>query len=433
MALTQFFIMSMGFLDTAMAGHYSASDLAGVALGGSIMWPVFMLLSGVTLALTPITAQLRGAGREGAVGAKLHQGIWISVIGATGIVAIMITAGEFLAFMDIDSEVIRIADEYLDAAAWGMPAVLVYITLRYTSEGLGKTVAPMIIAGSALALNAVLNYAFIYGRFGAPELGGVGCGYATSIVMWFELALMSILLTRPYFRRTNVLAKFAPPDLATIGEILRIGIPIGISSFVGMAIFSVISFMVATLGVVALAAHSIAGHINWATFVIPMSIGSAASIRVGFLIGSGELERARVVGYTALKLALGYAVCVSVTLVVARHQVVQLYGNDPEVLATAATLILFIALYQIADDTQATVAGVLRGFKDTRVPMFISLVGYWIIALPIGAWLGFGDYGVYGFWIGLTVGLAAVAIGVSGRFWSTSRNTERIRRLALEA
>ena len=105
-----------------------------------------------------------------------------------------------------------------------------------------------------------------------------------------------------------------------------------------------------------------------------------------------------------------------------------MYGNDPEVLATAATLVLFIALYQIADDTQATVAGVLRGFKDTRVPMFISLVGDWIIALPIGAWLGFGDYGVYGFWIGLTVGLAAVAMGVSGRFASTSRNTARIRR-----
>ena len=116
------------------------------------------------------------------------------------------------------------------------------------------------------------------------------------------------------------------------------------------------------------------------------------------LVGAGEVERARIVGFTALKLALGYALVVSVALVAARHQVVQLYGNDPEVLATAATLILFIAFYQVADDSQATIVGVLRGFKDTRAPMIISLVGYWIIALPIGAWLGFGDYGVYGFW-----------------------------------
>ena len=204
MALTQFFIMGMGFTDTAMAGHYSATDLAGVALGGNILWPIFMLTTGITMALTPITAQLRGADRVNEIGTLLRQGIWIA-LGASFVAVVVITqAGTTFQWMAIDREAIAIADQYLDAAAWGIPAAFVYVTLRYTSEGLGHVVSPMVIVAFALVINAFLNYAFIYGRFGAPELGGVGCGYATAIVMWLELLLMVIQLFRQHFRRTGV-------------------------------------------------------------------------------------------------------------------------------------------------------------------------------------------------------------------------------------
>ena len=425
MALTQFFIMGMGFTDTAMAGHYSATDLAGVALGGNILWPIFMLTTGITMALTPITAQLRGADRVNEIGTLLRQGIWIALVASFVAVVVITQAGTTFQWMAIDREAIAIADQYLDAAAWGIPAAFVYVTLRYTSEGLGHVVSPMGIVAFALVINAFLNYAFIYGRFGAPELGGVGCGYATAIVMWLELLLMVIQLLRPHFRRTGVTTRIDLPNIAIIANIFRIGLPIGLSSFISMAIFSVIGFMVGTLGVVPLAAHSIAGNINWATFVIPMAIGGAASIRVGFKVGAGDYDGARGVGATAMKLALGYALLVSLLLVLFRHDVVTLYSKDTDVLAMAAALILIIAIYQIADATQGAAIGALRGYKDTRAPMIFSLVGYWIIALPFAAYLGFGSYGVYGFWFGMAIGVALVALASGLRLVSTSGNLDR--------
>ena len=368
MALTQFFIMGMGFTDTAMAGHYSATDLAGVALGGNILWPIFMLTTGITMALTPITAQLRGAGRVNEIGTLLRQGIWIA-LGASFVAVVVITqAGTTFQWMAIDRDAI-----------------------------------------------------------GAPELGGVGCGYATAIVMWLELLFMAAQLFRPHFRRTGVTTRFDRPNIATIANIFRIGLPIGLSSFIAMAIFSVIGFMVGTLGVVPLAAHSIAGNISWATFVIPMAIGAAASIRIGFKVGAGDHEDARGVSATAMKVAVGYALLVSLLLVVFRHDVVTLYSKDADVLAMAAALILIIAVYQIADATQGTVIGALRGYKDTRAPMIFSLIGYWVIALPLAAYLGFGKYGVYGFWVGMAIGVALVALASGLRLISTSRNLNRIR------
>ena len=427
MALTQFFIMGMGFTDTAMAGHYSATDLAGVALGGNILWPIFMLTTGITMALTPITAQLRGADRVNEIGTLLRQGIWIALVASFVAVVVITQAGTTFQWMAIDREAIAIADQYLDAAAWGIPAAFVYVTLRYTSEGLGHVVSPMVIVAFALVINAFLNYAFIYGRFGAPELGGVGCGYATAIVMWLELLLMVIQLFRQHFRRTGVTTRIDLPNITIIANIFRIGLPIGLSSFISMAIFSVIGFMVGTLGVVPLAAHSIAGNINWATFVIPMAIGGAASIRVGFKVGAGDYDGARGVGATALKLALGYALLVSLLLVLFRHDVVTFYSKDTDVLAMAAALILIIAIYQIADATQGAAIGALRGYKDTRAPMIFSLVGYWVIALPFAAYLGFGSYGVYGFWFGMAIGVALVALASGLRLISTSRDLDRIR------
>jgi MATE family multidrug resistance protein len=320
-----------------------------------------------------------------------------------------------------------------------MPAVFLYVALRYTSEGLGQTLPPMLIVAAALGLNALLNWVLIYGRFGLPELGGEGCGWATAAVWWFELILISFLLRLPYFKATQLTERFDFPDIREIAAILKIGLPIGITVFLEMAVYSVIGFLIGGMGVIPLAAHSIAGNINWATYVIPMSLGSAASIRVGYLVGSRNLEQARRVVRTAILLSLGYAVLVSLLLIFGRSQLVAIYTDDPAVAAIAVNLLLFIAVYQLFDDTQATMAGALRGYKDTRIPMVYSLVGYWLLAVPLGYALGFGfDFGpdfdgasieplgVYGFWAGMTLGLGIVAVCMALRLRRTSHSPDRI-------
>ncbi len=433
---TQLAIMGMGFLDTAMAGHYDRVALAGVQLGGAVMWPVFMFMTGITMAITPIVSQYRGADRVADAGAVVRQGLWVALFAALVTMAVILAARPLLELFGVAADVIDVAEGYLAGAAWGMPPVMLYVVLRYTCEGLGHTGVPMGIAFAALALNAPLNYVLIYGRWGFPELGGAGCGWATAAVMWFEFVAMLAVLGRPWLRATGLLARFDAPRPREMLRILRVGLPIGITIFLEMALFSVLSLLIGGMSVVALAAHSVAGNLNWMVFVIPMGLGSAASIRVGYHVGAGDYAASRRVALTAIGVCLAYALLVSVLLVAARWHLVALYTADPEVTAVAGTLLLFIAVYQIVDDSQATLAGVLRGYKDTFWPMLFSLVGYWLLALPFGAALAYGvwglpELGLYGYWAGITLGLAVVAICMAMRLWVTAGSDGRIRRLAL--
>lgn len=437
MMATQLFIMGMGFLDTAMAGHYSSVDLAGVALGGNVLWPVFMLMTGMTMAVTPIVAQLRGAGRVGVSGDTIHQGVWIALVTSALTILIVTRATPLFVVIGVDDAVIDVATGYLEGAAWGLPASMVYVLLRYVSEGLGHTRPPMWIAGVALPVNALGNYMLIYGELGAPELGGVGCGYATAVTMWFELVAMLIVIRRPFFRATGLIKRLDPPRPREIGRILKVGAPIGVTVFLEMGFYSLVGFLIARIGVTELAAHSVAGNLNWLTYVMPMSLGSAASIRVGFHVGAADHPAARRASATAVAISLGYALLVSALLIAFRAQLVEVYSGDRAVLTVAANLMLFIAVYQIVDDSQATMVGALRGYKDTRIPMIYSLVGFWGIALPVGTVLAFGfgavpALGVYGYWAGMTLGLTLVATAVGTRLWRTSRNDARISRLAAD-
>ena len=434
-AATQFFIMGMGFMDTVMAGHYASVHLAGVALGSNVLWPVFLMLAGFTMSITPIAAQMVGGGRTAEVGAVLRQGLLLAAVASIPAICIVVYSAPLFALFRIDPAATDIAIRYLRAAAFGLPAGMCYILLRGASEGLGRTVGPMVIASGALALNALLNYTFIYGAFGAPELGGEGCGWATAIVMWFELAAVLVLARFRYFRETGLWQRFTGPDWRHIGHILKVGVPIGLSSFVGMMLFTVIGFLVGSMGVTAIAAHTIAGNINWATFVLPMALGTAAGIRIGFCVGAGDTARAAAIARTAFALSLAYAFVVSGLLVLLRSRVVAIYSDDEQVTALAAALLLLVAIYQVFDDTQGTMAGTLRGYKDTRAPMIYSLLGYWAFALPLGAALGFGLWGlpalgVFGFWLALAGGLAGVAAAMGARLYNTSRDPARIRRLA---
>lgn len=440
MVLTQLFVMFNGTVDAAMAGHYSSLDLAGVSLGGMMMWPTFMLMTGLTMALTPIASQLRGAGRANEIGHQVRQGLWICCVTSTLLVLVLFTARPLYLLVGVDAQAAEIAGAYLAALAWGVPPIVFYVALRHISEGLGHTVPPMVIAGCILPINAFLNYAFIYGEFGFPELGGVGCGYATAISFWLQFFMMMVVVRKPYFRATGLFDKFEAPNWRTVASISKVGIPIGFTVFLETAVFAVVGMLIAIHSVIEVAANSIAGNIGWATYVIPMSLGAAASIRVGFHVGSGNLYAARATAATVYKFSIAYAVVVSGLLVLARYLLVGIFSTDPAVVDVAATLILFVAVYQLVDDSQAVTVGALRGYKDTQVPMYISLVGYWVIAIPLGYALANGHLaaglapGVYGYWTGLTVGLSVVAVAVGIRLWHTSSDHSRIQRLsALEA
>ncbi|NKB98401.1 MAG: MATE family efflux transporter [Pseudomonadales bacterium] len=430
--LTQLFIMLTGTIDAAMAGHYSSTDLAGVSLGGMIMWPIFMLMTGLTMAITPIIAQLRGGRKEQDIGHQIRQGLWVCCGTATVLVLCMSFGGNLYAWFDVDPDATRIAKEYLAAAAWGAPPIVFYVALRHTFEGLGHPRPPMWIAGGMIPINALLNYGFIYGKFGLPELGGVGCGYATAIVFWLELIVMLFVCRQPFFAQFKVFAKFEPPDFSAIKSMLIIGTPIGLTIFLEMAVFSVIGILIARIGVVEVAANSIAGNLNWATYVIPAALGNAASIRVGFHVGARDYDAARATSAAVYKFSIIYALIASAVLVLSRYYLISIFTTDPMVIEITATLVLFIAVYQLVDDSNAVTVGALRGYKDTRVPMYFGLVSLWFIAVPLGYTLSNGiifpglSPGVYGYWATLTIGLSILAVAMGLRLWHISGDHKKI-------
>ncbi len=430
MIATQFFIMGLGFVDTAMSGQYSSLDLAGVAIGGVILWPLFMLFAGVLTALTPMVSQHVGGGRRLAVGALVQQGIWVAMIFGVILFSLVRISEPLLILFDVAPEAVSIAMAYLKAASWGCPAVMLYVTLRYACEGLGQTLLPMLIAGTTLPINAGLNYVLIYGLFGAPELGGEGCGWATAITMWFELGVMLLVIRRPWLRNTGLFERILKPKLATIKSILQVGLPIGMTMFLEMTVFSLVSLLVGSIGIAAIGANTIGGNLNWFVFVIPMALGSAASIRVGFHVGAKDYARAAKVARLSVLISATYAFLASLVLVLGREVLPRIYTSDPAVLALTAEVLLIVAAYQFFDCTQATLIGALRGYKDTQYPMIISIIGYWFIALPVGTLLGWGllgwDLGVLGFWVGLGCGVGFVALFAFVRLYRTSRNVDAI-------
>lgn len=207
----QIFQMGQGFVDAVMAGRLSSADLAGITLGGSLMFPTMMLLSGILMAATPIIAQLNGAGRVPEVGEIVRQGLWLALAAATALVLFLWNAGPIYGWIGVDPLAAAIAVPYIRASCVGIPAIMCFFLFRYLCEGLGRTMPAMVIAGCALPLKVVLNYAFIYGELGAPELGGAGCGWSGAIVAWFELACIAFVVTRRFYGRANVFSSFSLP------------------------------------------------------------------------------------------------------------------------------------------------------------------------------------------------------------------------------
>lgn len=437
--VAQVAMMGLGITDAIVAGHASAVDLAGVTIGGSLFWPVFLFFQSTLMAVTPIVSQLDGARRSGEAGETVRQAAWL-IVPALGLALLLGWQAPMLsALIGIDREILPVAIPYLRVMIVALPALLTYSLLRNYCEGLSVTRPAMLIGLGALPLNAMLDLAFVHGWFGLPRLGGVGCGWATVVIVCCEVAAMLWFASRPALARGRLFEAPRWPSPSRLREILRIGLPIGTTTFLEMMIFTLVTLLVGQFGALAVASHQIAFQVNGLTFMFPLALGMAASIRVGYNIGAGDLQRAAIAARLALALSVGCGLIGVVVLVLLRDWIPLAFTDDPQVLPIASTLILFVAGYQVVDNAQATTIGALRGYKDTGVPMAVALTGYWLVALPLAIWLGyhgwagaFAPLGVYGFWIGLTLGLCFVAVLVFARLiWLTSpARFDRVRQLS---
>ena len=427
--VTQLAQMGMGVADAIMAGRVSATDLAGIALGGNLYWPLMLFMSGTVMAVTPSVSQLRGAGRAGDSGAVVRQALWIAVCGGAVVAVLLQNVAPAYRLLGVDERAIPVAAGYLSAASLGLPAMLAYVALRCLCEGMSWTRPAMCIGLAMLAAKVPLNWIFIHGwpALGVPAMGGVGCGWSTAIVMGCSLAVMIVVVAFSRMRESGVFSEFSWPDRAEAGRLLRLGLPIGLALFVEVAFFSGATLLIGRLGIETVAAHQIAFNIVGVTFMVPLALGMAATIRVGFNVGADDFAGASRSAWVAASTAIVWGVVCAVTLWIFRYDLVALYTTEPDVVQLAAALLLLGALFQIFDGPQATLMGTVRGYKDTRAPMVIALVAYWLIGLPVGATLCFGalgvpEIGVHGMWWGLVAGLAVVAGALFARLARISRS-----------
>ncbi|HHY0315473.1 TPA: MATE family efflux transporter [Yersinia enterocolitica] len=408
---------AMGVVDTIMAGSVSATDMAAVAVGTSIWLPAILFGHGLLLALTPTVAQLNGSGRRNQIAHQVRQGFWLAFCVSVLIMVVIYNSDHIIMRMhNIDPVLADKAVGFLHVIMWGAPGYLFFQVLRNQCEGLSKTKPGMVIGFIGLLVNIPINYIFIYGKFGAPALGGVGCGVATGTVYWVMFLMMRWYVTRARSQQDIKLEKgFAAPDWQVMKRLGGLGLPVALALFFEVTLFAVVALLVSPLGIVAVAGHQIALNFSSLMFMLPMSLSVAATIRVGFRLGQGSVENARVAAYTSIAVGLMLACVTAIFTVIFREHIALLYNKTPEVVIMASHLMLLAALYQLSDAIQVIGSGVLRGYKDTRSIFFITFTAYWLLGLPTGYVLGLTDYivpamGPSGFWIGFVIGLTSAAI-----------------------
>lgn len=413
--ITQLAQSANGLIDTMMAGRLSREDLAAVAVGSSLWVPLFLFLVGVMQGVLPFIAQHRGAGANASIGPAIQQGLWLSL--PLGLLGFWIVGNldPLLAIMGIEASLQPLINGYLDALAWGFPAVTAFLALRCLTDGTSRTRVAMVVSVIGTLCNIPLNYVLIYGKAGFEPMGAVGCGWATTIVMWLMLGLMVIYcgwLERSL--HTGLLSQVHWPQWRELLAIMRVGIPIGVSIFIETSVFCIIALLIAGTGTLMVASHQIALNITSMIFMVPLSLSLALTVKVGQELGASNPTGVRRTVRAGLTLIIVVAALASTGVVVTRDWLAGFYTSDIEVIKLASHLLIFAALFQLSDGLQVAANGVLRGMKDTTVPMLLSLVAYWLIALPLGMLLGLSDLmmnpmGPQGFWIGLVAGLTVAA------------------------
>jgi MATE family multidrug resistance protein len=414
----------MGVSDTIMAGRYSATDMAAVAIGFGFALPILVFVQGITLALPPIISRFNGAKQVDKVANATQQMVWLTLVFSVLGTLFAFVFEPLFNLVDMEENLRRITIEYIQYVLYSMPAFGLYQVLRNYCEGLSFTKPSMIIMVVGLLINIPANYVFIYGEFGIPAFGGAGCGIATGLV--FLAMFIATLLYTIYAKKLtkfHLYARFYKPNARDIKECLKLGFPIAMTILFEVSLFALVAILLAPFGATMVAAHQVALNFSALMFMLPLSIGMATSIRIGHLLGEARPQQAKLATYCAVTMGLLIACLTASLTVFGREYIARLYSIDTAVIELASGLLLLAAMFQFSDAIQVISATALRGYKDTAAMFYLSFISYWVVGMTIGCILGLTDWIVprmaaAGFWIGFICGLtcAALLLGLRLRF-----------------
>ncbi|WP_232825554.1 MATE family efflux transporter [Albibacillus kandeliae] len=420
--------MAIGITDTVMLGWYGVAPLAAVTLGHSYFFVFFMLGSGFALAVMPLVSAASARGDEVAIRRSTRMGLWLSLAFALVIMPVMWWSQTILSALGQEPELAADVAQYLRIAGWGLvPALLVMVIKSYLAA-LERTQVVLWITLMAAVANGIVNYALIFGNWGAPELGLQGAAIA-SVTTQFISLLAIIAYARRALPHHDLFRRIWRPDWEVLGSVFRLGLPIGLTTVSEVSLFAATAFMMGWIGTVPLAAHGIVITVSGATFMVHLGLSNAATIRAGNAFGRGDRAHMRRGAIAVCALSLVMVALTVAAFLGIPEPIVGLFleADAParaEVIALGVTLLAVAALFQLVDGAQVIALGLLRGVQDTTVPMIIAIFAYWAVGLPAAYVLGFTfGFGAVGLWFGLVFGLAGAGIILMLRFWRHSIRT----------
>lgn len=414
----------IGFVDSVIAGHHGTDTLAAVAVGTALFWLPMMVPMGTLMSVPPAVSQLDGSGRRAEVGALFRQALWLAAGLGVLLFGFMTVVVHALEPLGIAPGIVPGATAFIHGIRWGVPALTLYLCMRYLSDGLHFTLPSMVLGFGGLLVLVPIGYVLTWGLFGFPEMGPAGPGYASAVMLWCQAIAFAVYLWRARrFADLGLFARFDPPRRAPIRGLLVVGLPIGVTVAMEGGLFVVTALLIGRLGEVPAAAHQIAINVASLCFMVPMGLAEATTVRVGHALGRGDGDGVRRAARAGLLIVLGTQALSASLLLLGNEWVVGFYTADAAVATLAAGLMLYAAVFQLPDGVQVICAGALRGLGDTRVPMLLAAISYWGVGMVLGSVLGFGlgglvsPMGPRGMWIGLIAGLlvASVLLGLRYR------------------
>jgi len=422
--ITQLAHISLSFVDTVMVGRLGPDALAGVALGNTIFFNTLLFCMGILMAVGPMVSQAFGAEDHDSIGRSVRQGLWMATILSVLAFAVLRNGGVILGWLGQSKPSIEKASAYLGAISWGILPFLGFIALRSFIEAVSRPKIVTLIALIGVGLNVFLNYALMFGKFGFPEMGLVGTGWASTSVYTFNfLVLFGYVWRQKAFAEYRIFSRLGRPDSHYFKELFRIGFPIGSSMGIETSLFMLTVIMMGWMGTTQLAAHQVAMQCAAFTFMVPLGIGMATSVRVGQSVGRRDSNGASLAGFTGIGISTLFMSLTALGFWLFPRHIVSLYldldsPQNAAVIEVAVRLLALAAVFQVVDGIQVAAMGALRGMKDTRIPMVIAAFSYWGIGLVAGYVLAFRlDYGEVGLWWGLVLGLATAAALLTRRFF----------------
>jgi MATE family multidrug resistance protein len=429
LAATQLAQMAIMTTDVIMLGHLNTAALAAAALGNTAFFFCWILGCGPVAAVAPMIAHIlgRNPGNVADIRAVVRMGFWAMLAISLPLIALLLFIKPVFLLLGQTADLATGAQAFTRALCWGLPFSLGYQVLRNFSTALSKPRASLIVMVTAIFFNAFGDYALIFGHFGMPKLGVVGSGLASASSYTFSF-LMMLLVVRltPSLRKYRILLDFARPHWEKLEEVFRLGMPIGFTMMFEAMLFAGSTLLMGRFSTASVAAHMIALNVPSITFMVPLGIGMASTVRVGLAAGAGDREAVRRAGYSAILMSVAFMSVMAAILWLFPETIASLYldrsSGSVEVIALATVFLHVAAVFQIADGVQVVGAMSLRGLKDATAPMWIAGGSYWIAGFPVCILLGFGFHmGGLGIWIGLAFALMVAAVTMCWRFWHLSK------------